>query len=411
MNNKDLINFFKEKRKDFPALNQKINNHQLIYADNAATTQKPKILIKALEDFYFTYNANIHRGIHTLSEKATEQFENTRKKIAKFIGSNNNEIIFTSGTTQAINSIVSSLAINFKEGDEIVLTDIEHHANLIPWQEIAKSKNMKIKFIPFDKNYRLDINKAKELITKKTALVAFPHVSNVLGTILPAEELIKIAKKNNALTLIDAAQSIGHIKYDVKKLDCDFLVFSAHKICGPFGVGVIYGKSTILEKMSPFSFGGNMIDSANYDITTYGKSPEKFEAGTANIADIIAFGKIIDYINEIGIENISKYENILTEEFLKKIKSVNNLELYGPQDENNRTPVFSFTIKNIHAHDLSYMLDQYGIAVRSGHHCVQPYHKKLCINSSSRVSLYFYNTLEEIDFIIEILKNLQQKFG
>lgn len=412
MDDKQLLSFFKEKRNDFPILKQKINNKNLVYVDNGATTQKPQCMIESITQYYTKYNSNIHRGIHTLSEKSTQLFEESRQKTAQFLNANFNEIIFTSGATQAINSIVISLWDTIKEGDEIVLTEAEHHANLVPWQELAYKKNLKLKFIPFNENFELDMNKAKELITEKTKILSFPHVSNLLGTTLPAKELISLTKTKtkSTITIIDASQSAPHMKLDVKELGCDFMVFSAHKMCGPTGVGVIYGKYETLEKVNPFIFGGNMIEKVELEKSTYGKIPFKFESGTANIADVIAFKTTLDYLEDIGMDNIESYEKILTKHFLERINEIKGFNLIGPKNTQNRSAVFSFTIDNISSYDLSVLLDKKGIAVRSGHHCVQPFHTKMNINSSTRVSLYFYNTIEEIDYIIDTLKLIVERF-
>lgn len=409
MSGEELKFYFNNIRKDFPILNEKVNGKQLVYADNSATTQKPMVMVERLANFYLKENSNVHRGIHTLSERATEAFEQVRKKVAHFLNSDEKEIIFTSGTTQAINSVVLSLAEFIEKGDEIILTEAEHHANLVPWQEIAKAKGAKVKYIPFDENYRLDMKTANDLISDKTKIVAFPHISNVLGTVLPAYDLCNLARKVGAYVLVDGAQSCGHMKIDVKKMDCDFYVFSAHKMCGPTGVGVIYGKEEVLNKINPFVFGGNMIDEVGYEESTYGDIPFKFEAGTANIADVIAFGASIDYLQRVGMENIEKYEELLTEYFLSKFDELNSFVLLGPKDSKDRSSIFSFYHKGIHAHDFSYFLDNYGIAVRSGHHCVMPFHSRCKIKATSRVSLYFYNTFEEVDYIIDCLKKISLK--
>lgn len=406
----ELIDFFKEKRKDFPILKQKVHGKKLVYVDNGATTQKPKVMLEAINDFYLNYNSNIHRSAHNLAEKADINFENSRKKVANFINANYNEIVFTSGTTDSLNKIVFGLETQIKKGDEIILSIMEHHANLVPWQELAKKTGAVLKFVHLTSSFRLDMDEFERLVSSKTKVVAIAHVSNVLGTVNPINKISKLTKKVGAFFIVDAAQSIPHMKIDVKKIDCDFLSFSAHKMCGPTGVGVIYGKYSSLEKLDPIAFGGDMIDEVAFESSTYAGIPYRFEAGTPNIEGVIAFGAVIDYLQEIGMDRIQKYEELLTKYFLEKVKEVPNFLLLGSKSLKNRAAVFSFNIEGVHSHDISTILDKEGIAVRGGHHCAMPLHDKYEFSASSRISFYFYNTIGEVDFIISVLKKIEEKF-
>lgn len=405
----DLIDFFKKKRSEFGILDQKINGKNLVYVDNSATTQKPSIVIDSLVNYYTSYNSNVHRGIHTLSQKATDAYESVRGKVASFINCENNEVVFTKGTTEGLNMLAFGLMKDLKSGDEIVISSMEHHANMVPWQEVAKRTGAKLKVIPIDDNYEIDMNKAKVMISDKTKIVSVCHVSNVLGTINPVEDLARLAHENGAIFIVDGAQSAPHMKIDVKKLDCDFFVLSSHKMCGPTGVGVLYGKLDCLEKLDPFMFGGDMIGEVSFNSSTYANLPYRLEAGTPNIADVIAFGKALDYLLEIGMDNIEAYEHLLVEYFMKKVSEVSGITIYGPK-EKSRSGVFSFTINGIHSHDVSTIMDKYGIAIRGGHHCAMPLIALLGVSSVSRISLYFYNTTEEIDYIVEVLKKLPEEF-
>jgi len=393
----------KEIKNNFPIL-----RNNLIYLDNASTTQKPKEVIEKIKEYYENYNANIHRGIYTISVKATEEYENAKKAIAKFINSEQEEIIFTRGTTESLNILSYTLQeIIPKEKNEILLTEIEHHSNLVPWQEYAKRNNMKLKFIELKPDFTLDLEDAKQKITEKTAILSLNHISNTLGTINPIKEIIKIAKGKNVITIVDAAQSIGHKKIDVKEIGCDFLAFSGHKMLGPTGIGVLYGKRRLLEKLPPFQFGGDMIESVGYESSIYNKIPEKFEAGTQNIAGAIGLNTAIEYINKIGLENIEKWEIQLKEYFLEKLKDIKDIKIYSPKVGSG---IVSFNIGNIHPHDLSSLLDDYNIAIRGGHHCTMPLMKKLGITGTSRVSFYIYNSFEDVDRLIEALKEIQKRF-
>ncbi|MCA9460093.1 MAG: cysteine desulfurase, partial [Nanoarchaeota archaeon] len=327
-----------------------------------------------------------------------------------FINANYNEIVFTSGTTDSLNKIVFGLETQIKKGDEIILSIMEHHANLVPWQELAKKTGAVLKFVHLTSSFRLDMDEFERLVSSKTKVVAIAHVSNVLGTVNPINKISKLTKKVGAFFIVDAAQSIPHMKIDVKKIDCDFLSFSAHKMCGPTGVGVIYGKYSSLEKLDPIAFGGDMIDEVAFESSTYAGIPYRFEAGTPNIEGVIAFGAVIDYLQEIGMDRIQKYEELLTKYFLEKVKEVPNFLLLGSKSLKNRAAVFSFNIEGVHSHDISTILDKEGIAVRGGHHCAMPLHDKYEFSASSRISFYFYNTIGEVDFIISVLKKIEEKF-
>ena len=396
----------KKIRDDFPILSSRINNHQLVYFDNAATTQKPQSVIEGISNYYKNYNANIHRGIHTLAEKATEEFEETRSIIKDFIGaSSENEIIFTRGTTEGINLISSSLGkFYFDEGDEIIISEMEHHSNIVPWQMIAEEKKLNLKVINVSEDGEIDLRHFKNLITEKTKLASIVYISNTLGTINPVKEIIDICTENNILSVIDGAQSSAHKKIDVQNLNCDFYVFSAHKMYGPTGVGVVYGKEKILEKMPPYMGGGEMIKDVSFSNTSYNNLPYKFEAGTPNIGDVIGFKEAINYIKDIGIKNIESYEISLkkyTEEALKKIDGI---KVIGTAKD--KVGIFSFTTEKVHYYDLGLLLDAKGIALRTGHHCTQPLMDKYNIDGTARLSLAIYNSTEEVDYFIESLSNL-----
>ncbi len=405
----NLDKYFKEKRKDFLVLNQNINGHKLVYLDSAATALKPKILIDGIVDFYSNYTANVHRGSHFLSMKASDNYEAVRNKVSNFINAKSEkEIVFLKNASEALNLVAKSFEKKLKKNDEILLTHMEHHANLVPWQELAKKTGAKLRFIPFNDNYQIEVDTFKSLINDNTKILAINHASNVLGTINDIETFSNIAKKKNIIVVVDASQSIAHQKIDVQKLSCDFLAFSAHKICGPSGVGILWAKYNYLNEMEPIIFGGDMIYEVGLFSSTYNIAPYKFEAGTPNIEGVIGLGFAIDYLNEIGFDKIEKYEKELIEYFFKKSSEIKDLKIYGSLDSKNRLALFSFNIKGIHSHDLSDILDKYGIAVRGGHHCAMPLMGILNIPASCRASFYFYNTKEEIDYLIEILKKVKK---
>ncbi|TAN57194.1 cysteine desulfurase [Patescibacteria group bacterium] len=404
---------FKKIRNDFPILNQKINGKPLVYFDNAATSQKPKQVIEAVSNFYKTGNANIHRGIHALSEIATADFEKAREKTAEFIGANNkDEIIFTRNATESINLIAYSWGrTNIKKGDEILLTQMEHHANIVPWQILAKEVGAVIKYIPITKNGELDLKILPKLLNKNTKLVGLVHASNVLGTIIPVEKIAKAAKKIGAAVLVDGAQSIPNMPVDVRKLGCDFFVFSSHKMMGPSGVGVLWAKKELLEKMPPFLGGGEMIKEVNFEKDPiFQDLPSKFEAGTPNIEGVIGLSAAIDYLNKIGMARIRKYEQELIAYALNKFSALNGVKIYGPETAHKRVGVICFNLGKIHAHDLASLLDEEGIAIRSGHHCAMPLMKVLNISACARISFGIYNTGKEIDYFIKALKRIYVRF-
>ena len=389
-------------RKDFPILKKQINGKQLIYFDNAATSQTPTCVINSISDYYNNYNSNIHRGVHSLSEEATEAYEKAREKIQiHFNAKHKEEIIFTSGTTHSINIVSNGFLDLIGENDEIIVSGLEHHSNIVPWQMMCKKTNSKLKVIPLDKNGELDLKEFKNLVSKKTKLVFLNHVSNALGVINPIEEIIQISHSYNALVLIDGAQSAAHFKIDLQKLNVDFFTASAHKLCGPTGVGFLYGKKELLEKIEPFMGGGEMISDVTFEKTTYAEIPHKFEAGTPNISGVIAFGVALDYMNSLGFENIRQYEDKLLKYATEKLKEIDGLIIYG--DVKNKTSVISFNISGIHSYDIGSILDKYGVAVRTGQHCAQPIMDHFDIPGTVRVSLSFINTFEEIDILQEAI--------
>ena len=393
-------------RDDFPILKSRINNHQLVYFDNAATTQKPQSVIDGISNYYKSYNANIHRGIHSLAEKATEEFEETRSLIKEFINaSSENEIIFTRGTTEGINLISSSLSkFYFNEGDEIIISEMEHHSNIVPWQMIAKENKLNLKVINVSGDGEIDIDHFKSLISEKTKLVSIVYISNTLGTINPVKKIIEKCRENNILSVVDGAQSSAHKKIDVTDLNCDFYVFSAHKMYGPTGVGVVYGKEEILEKMPPYMGGGEMIKDVTFSNTSYNSLPYKFEAGTPNIGDVIGFKEAITYIKNIGIENIETYEISLKKYTEDALKKIDGIKIVGTAKD--KVGIFSFTTEKVHYYDLGLLLDAKGIALRTGHHCTQPLMDKYSLDGTARLSLAMYNSSEEVDYFIESLSNL-----
>ena len=389
-------------REDFPILKKQINGKQLIYFDNAATSQTPTCVINSISDYYNNYNSNIHRGVHSLSEEATEAYEKARGKIQiHFNAKHKEEIIFTSGTTHSINIVSNGFLDLIGEDDEIIVSGLEHHSNIVPWQMMCKKTNSKLKVIPLDKNGELDLKEFKNLVSKKTKLVFLNHVSNALGIINPIEEIIQISHSYNALVLIDGAQSAAHFKIDLQKLNVDFFTASAHKLCGPTGVGFLYGKKELLEEIEPFMGGGEMISDVTFEKTTYAEIPHKFEAGTPNISGVIAFGVALDYMNSLGFENIRQYEDKLLKYATEKLKEIDGLIIYG--DVKNKTSVISFNISGIHSYDIGSILDKYGVAVRTGQHCAQPIMDHFDIPGTVRVSLSFINTFEEIDILQEAI--------
>ena len=401
---------FKTIIKDFPILNRKINEKKLIYFDNAATSQKPKVVIDALSNFYSNTNANIHRGVHTLSMESTYLYDEAKDKIAEFINApNSNSIIFTRGTTESLNLIADSWGqSNLKEPDNIVITELEHHSNIVPWQELIKKTKSKLKYIPINSDGTLNLSNINNIITKNTKLVSMTHVSNGIGTINNIKEIIKIAKSVGAITIIDAAQSAPHMPLDVADLDCDFLTFSGHKMLAPTGIGVLYGKKEILEVMPPYQKGGDMILEVTFDKSTWNEIPFKFEAGTPNIAGAIGLSTAVKYLMEIGMQNIREHEIEITKYAYSNLMNINGIEILGPENIDIRAGLISFNIPDIHPHDLGTFLDSKGIAIRTGHHCAMPLIKKLGSHSSARASFYIYNTNQEIDkFTTEINNSIK----
>lgn len=395
------------RREDFPILEQQVNNYPLIYFDNAATTQKPNVVIQSLVDYYSTINSNIHRGIHSLSMLATMQFEEARENVKEFINAAHMyEIIFTKGTTDSINLVASSFAKQFLcEGSEVIITEMEHHSNIVPWQLACEEKKAILKVLPMDLYGNLHVEKLKDLITEKTKIISVTHVSNALGTINPIKEIVEIAHLYNIPVFVDGAQAVSHIPVDVQYLDCDFYAFSGHKMYAPMGIGVLYGKEQWLEKLPPYQGGGEMIEKVTFEKTTYGELPFKFEAGTPNVADVIGLNSAINYINEIGLREIYDYEHQLLEYATEKLSEIEGLKLVGTADE--KSAIISFNLNKIHSYDAGFLLDKYGIALRTGHHCAQPVMVRLGIDGTLRVSFALYNTRDEIDKLVEAILNVR----
>ena len=390
-------------RDDFPILNTSVNGNKLIYLDNAATSQTPNCVINSISDYYKNLNSNIHRGVHSLSQMATEKYEDTRKKFkSHFNAKSSKEIIFTSGTTHSINLISSGFSKFLNEGDEIIVSHLEHHSNIVPWQMLCEKTGAKMLVIPMNDKGELDLNKFSKILSKRTKVVFVNHVSNALGTVNDIEKIINLSHNVGASVLIDGAQAVPHFKVDVSKLDVDFYVCSAHKFCGPTGVGILYGKKEWLDKLPPYQGGGEMIDEVSFEKTTYTDLPNKFEPGTPNIAGVIASGIALDYINNIGLEEIKEYEDYLLDYATKKLQEINGLKIYG--ESKNKTSVISFNIGDIHPYDIGSLIDNLGIAVRTGHHCAQPIMDYFKIPGTIRVSFCFYNTTDEIDSLISALK-------
>ena len=400
---------FESIRNDFPILKRKVHEKPLVYLDNAATSQKPNQVIDAIDFYYRNYNANIHRSVHVLGEEATAKFEESHEKIADFINADSyKNIVLTKNTTESLNLVAYSLTADLKKGDEIVISQMEHHSNFVPWQQLAKLRGLKLKFIKINEEGKLDEDSIHENITKKTKIVSLTHVSNVLGTINPIEEIAKIAHENEALMIVDGAQSVPHMAVDVKKLDADFYAFSGHKMLGPTGVGVLYGKKELLEKMQPFLYGGEMIREVRFDDTTFNELPWKFEAGTPNIVEGIGLGAAIDYLNKVGMENVYQRDKELVDYAIKKLKEIKGIAVYGPKE---RGAVVAFTLDKIHPHDISQVLDSEGVAIRAGHHCAMPLHSVLGIGATARASFYLYNTEEEVDVFINAIHKVKKVFG
>ena len=398
-------------KKDFPVLNQIVNDEPLVYLDNAATTQKPLKVLAAIKDYYENDNANVHRGVHTLAERATEKYEAAREKVRQFINAKSTkEVLFTRGTTTSINWVAQFAGQILKAGDEIVISIMEHHSNIVPWQEVAKKTGAILKFV-YLKYGQLDMDDLRKKITNQTKFVSIAHVSNVLGTINPVEEITKIAHEHGAYMVVDGAQSTPHMAIDLQKMDVDFFAFSGHKMMGPTGIGVLYGKEELLNQFEPVEFGGEMIDFVYESHSTWTELPWKFEAGTPNIAGAIALGAAIDYIQELGIDQIHQHEIELIDYLMPKLQEIEGLKIYGPKDNVKRGGLIAFNIEGLHPHDVATALDMEGVAVRAGHHCAQPLLNYLETPATARASFYLYNTKADCDKLVEALKKTKEFFN
>ncbi|MDN5615242.1 MAG: cysteine desulfurase [Lactococcus lactis] len=398
-------------KKDFPVLNQIVNDEPLVYLDNAATTQKPLKVLAAIKDYYENDNANVHRGVHTLAERATEKYEAAREKVRQFINARSTkEVLFTRGTTTSINWVAQFAGQILKAGDEIVISIMEHHSNIVPWQEVAKKTGAILKFV-YLKDGQLDMDDLRKKITNQTKFVSIAHVSNVLGTINPVEEITKIAHEHGAYMVVDGAQSTPHMAIDLQKMDVDFFAFSGHKMMGPTGIGVLYGKEELLNQFEPVEFGGEMIDFVYESHSTWTELPWKFEAGTPNIAGAIALGAAIDYIQELGIDQIHQHEIELIDYLMPKLQEIEGLKIYGPKDNVKRGGLIAFNIEGLHPHDVATALDMEGVAVRAGHHCAQPLLNYLETPATARASFYLYNTKADCDKLVEALKKTKEFFN
>lgn len=406
-----LVYDVQEIRNDFPILQTTVHGKPLVYLDNAATTQKPLSVIKKAEKYYSNMNSNIHRGVHALSQVATEAYETARIKVKKFINAlGKNEIIFTKGTTESINLVAHSyVRPNLQEGDEVIISHMEHHSNIVPWQLICEEKNAKLKVIPIDDNGELIFEDFEKLITNRTKIISVVYASNSLGTINPVKKIIELAHQNNIPVLLDAAQAVNHLPVDVQELDCDFLAFSGHKLYGPTGIGILYGKVNLLDAMPPYQGGGDMISKVTFEETIYNELPHKFEAGTPNIAGAIGLGEAIDYVLKVGIENVSIHEMNLLEYATEAVSNIPGLKIIGTAKE--KVGVLSFVLDNVHPHDIGTFLDFEGVAIRTGHHCTQPVMDRYKIPATSRASFAMYNIKEEIDVLVSGLKKIITVFG
>ncbi|PFO07117.1 cysteine desulfurase [Bacillus sp. AFS076308] len=400
-------------RSQFPILDQEVNGKPLVYLDSSATSQKPIQVIETIEKYYREINSNVHRGVHTLGTRATDAYEGAREKVRKFINAKSiQEVIFTRGTTTSLNTVASSYAAaNLKEGDEIVITYMEHHSNIIPWQQVAKRTGAQLKYIPLQEDGTISLEDVRATITPNTRIVSVMQVSNVLGVINPVKEIAQIAHENGAIMVVDGAQSAPHMNIDVQDLDCDFLAFSGHKMCGPTGIGVLYGKKHLLENMEPIEFGGEMIDFVHLQESTWKELPWKFEGGTPIIAGAVGLGAAIDFLNEVGLDNIAEHEHKLAAYALEKLSAVEGMTIYGPLDAAKRAGLITFNIKDVHPHDVATVLDAEGIAVRAGHHCAQPLMRWLKASATARASFYLYNTEEDIDKLVEGLVKTKEYFS
>ncbi len=400
-------------RSEFPILMEKIHGRDLVYLDNAASTQKPTAVLEAMDRYHRHQNANVHRGIHELSNRATEVYEQARTRVAGFLGIDDPaELIWTRGTTESLNLVASSWGTaNLGEGDEIVLSVMEHHSNLVPWQMLAARTGARLRFIGLDKEQRLDLSNLDEIIGERTRLVSIAHVSNALGTINPVREIARRAKSVGAVMVVDGAQSAPHLPLDVKELECDFFAFSGHKMCGPTGIGGLWGRRAVLEKMPPVQGGGDMIDTVELERSTYAKLPQRFEAGTPHIAGAVGLGAAVEFLESIGRQEILDHERGLLAYAMERLATVPDLKMYGPRSLEQRSGVISFTLADIHPHDLATILDSQGIAIRAGHHCTQPLMRHLQLSATARASFYLYNTFDEVDRLVDGLHHARSLFG
>ncbi|MFB5194910.1 cysteine desulfurase [Neobacillus sp. KR4-4] len=400
-------------RAQFPILDQEVNGKPLVYLDSSATSQKPIQVIEAVEKYYREINSNVHRGVHTLGTRATDAYEGAREKVRKFINAKSTqEVIFTRGTTTSLNTVAASYAAaNLKAGDEIVITYMEHHSNIIPWQQVARRTGAQLKYIPLQEDGTISLDDVRATITSNTKVVSVMQVSNVLGVINPVKEIAQIAHENGAIMVVDGAQSAPHMKIDVQDLDCDFLAFSGHKMCGPTGIGVLYGKKHLLENMEPIEFGGEMIDFVQLYESTWKELPWKFEGGTPIIAGAVGLGAAIDFLNEVGLDQIAEHEHKLAAYALEKMATVEGMTIYGPLDPAKRAGLVTFNISDVHPHDVATVLDAEGIAVRAGHHCAQPLMRWLKASATARASFYLYNTEDDIDKLVEGLVKTKEYFS
>jgi cysteine desulfurase/selenocysteine lyase len=403
----------KDIRSYFPILNQEVNGNPLVYLDSAATSQKPVQVIEALKKYYEFDNSNVHRGVHTLGNRATESYEGAREKVRNFISAKSTqEIIFMRGTTTAINTVAQSYGgANVEEGDEIVITYMEHHSNIIPWQQLAKQKGAVLKYVDLEEDGTLSLEKVRATVTPRTKIVSIMYVSNVLGTMNPIKEIAQIAHENGAIMVVDGAQAAPHLRIDVQDLDCDFFAFSGHKMCGPTGIGVLYDKKELLEQMEPIEFGGEMIDFVGLYDSTWKELPWKFEGGTPIIAGAVGLAAAIDFLEEIGLDEIEKHEHELAAYAMERMSTINGLTMYGPKDPEKRAGLVTFNLDDVHPHDVATVLDMSGIAVRAGHHCAQPLMKWLQVSATARASFYVYNSEEDIDRLVAGLNTAKEYFN
>jgi cysteine desulfurase/selenocysteine lyase len=400
-------------RRDFPILAREVSGRPLVYLDNPATSQKPRAVIEALTRFYESSNANVHRGLHRLSEEATAQYEAARAAVASFLNAASpEEVVFTANTTAGINLVAQGWARpRLKEGDTIILTEMEHHSNLVPWQVAAQRTGARLRFVRLTDDFRLDLEDFGAALRENAKIVALTHASNVLGTVNPVAEICRLAREAGAVSVVDGAQAAPHLPVDVQTIGCDFYALSGHKACGPTGSGALWGKAERLEETEPLHFGGSMISRVRWDSSEWSPPPHKFEAGTPNIGEAIAFGEAMRYLTTLGMENLESYERELTEYGLRAVVEVPGITLHGPHDAADRLGVFSFSLEGVHPHDISQIVDEYGVAIRAGHHCCEPLHRKLGIPGSARAGIYLYNTREDLDTLVEALGRVRQVFA